>query len=193
MLYICCGYHAHVAPHAVCVPLSLVSLQATPSPKPNRRVRCFHSPHPIIPLPTRQAWRGGFIAGILRYLFVLATGARELPPSPIGPAGRWLAKVAALASVAALALSIGSVDGTADDTAVTLTTGQRVWAGAAGAPSVLPCAVGVAVLCASFSVDFYQIWIVLPREAAVAAATTAATTTVITTTASTATLVAVTS
>lgn len=142
-------------------------LNSCPSPPP---------PRFTLNTPCRQAWYGGFVAGILRYLFVLATGARELPPSPIGPAGRWLAKVAALASVAALILSIGGVDATADDTtgaaaAGVTTAGRGVWAGAAaGAPSALPCAVGVAVLCASFSIDFYQIWVVLPREASAAAA-----------------------
>lgn len=107
-----------------------------------------------------QAWYGGFVAGILRYVFVLATGARELPPSPIGPAGRWFAKVAALASVAALAFSIGS-----GGEGVPRHTGGEARAGGPGGASPFLCAAGVAVLCASFSVDFYQIWVILPREA----------------------------
>lgn len=121
------------------------------------------------PLPS-QAWFGGFIAGVLRYLFVLATGARELPPSPIGPAGRWFAKVAALASVAALAASVGN------GTVVDMAAGRRKdgeWMhGSDGAEGSSPflCAAGVAVLCASFSVDFFQIWVLLPREAAAAQA-----------------------
>eukprot|EP00903_Cladosiphon_okamuranus_P007058 g6861.t1 len=102
---------------------------------------------------SRKAWFGGFIAGVLRYLFVLATGARELPPSPIGPAGRWFAKWAALASVAALSASVGNG---ADDSSPFL------------------CAAGVAVLCVSFSVDFFQIWVLLPWEAAAKAAAEAA-------------------
>lgn len=175
----------------LCLSMSYVYVsapQASPSPTLNRRdARAAQCPTPAPPAPTarytpntpyRQAWYGGFIAGLLRYLFAIATGARELPPSPIGPAGRWLAKVAALASVAALALSIGGVHGTADDVtgaAAIVATGRGVWAGAtAGAPSALPCAVGVAVLCASFSIDFYQIWVVLPREAVATAAAAAA-------------------
>ena len=102
---------------------------------------------------------------------MLATGARELPPSPIGPAGRWFAKWAALASVAALAASVGNG---------TVASGGREdgeWVGGGGGgggpaegSSPFLCAAGVAVLCASFSVDFFQIWVLLPREAAAAAA-----------------------
>lgn len=105
---------------------------------------------------------------------MLATGARELPPSPIGPAGRWLAKVAALASVGALALSIGYAndaagdDGGGDAHGGTTAIGGWTRMGGFGSSAFL-CAAGVAVLCASFSVDFYQIWVVLPREAAAAA------------------------
>lgn len=129
-----------------------------------------------------QAWRGGFIAGVLRYLFVLATDARELPPSPIGPAGRWVAKIAALASVAALAASVGNSTvgngggGGDTDTAVfDETGGEGGWArGGAEGSSPLLCAAGVAVLCASFSIDFFQIWVLLPREEAAAAAAAAA-------------------
>lgn len=124
-----------------------------------------------------QAWFGGFIAGVLRYLFVLATGARELPPSPIGPAGRWFAKVAALASVAALAVSVGN--GTAAVVVDTAAGGREVgpWVrdgGGAEGSSPFLCAAGVAVLCASFSVDFFQVWVLLPREAAAAKAAAAA-------------------
>ncbi|CAB1119127.1 unnamed protein product [Ectocarpus sp. CCAP 1310/34] len=135
---------------------------------------------------SRKAWRGGVIAGVLRYLFVLATGARELPPSPIGPAGRWVAKMAALASVAALAASVGNGavrnggggggGGGDADTAVFEGTGAEGWwvRGGAEGSSPLLCAVGVAVLCASFSIDFFQIWVLLPREEAAAAAAAAA-------------------
>ncbi|CAM9321298.1 unnamed protein product, partial [Ectocarpus sp. 6 AP-2014] len=131
---------------------------------------------------SRKAWRGGFIAGVLRYLFVLATDARELPPSPIGPAGRWVAKIAALASVAALAASVGNGavrnggGGGDADTAVFEGTGGGGWwvRGGAEGSSPLLCAVGVAVLCASFSIDFFQIWVLLPREEAAAAAAAAA-------------------
>lgn len=110
-----------------------------------------------------QAWSGGVIAGVLRYLFVLATAARELPPSPIGPAGRWLAKVAALVSVIALAFSVGG-EGT---NAITNNTSAAEWLVDRGVsyPTLL-CFTGVAILCASFSVDFYQIWVILPREEA---------------------------
>ena len=40
------------------------------------------------------------------------------------------------------------------------------WSVGGGGTSSSPllCFAGVAVLCASFSVDFYQIWFVLPRE-----------------------------
>lgn len=129
-----------------------------------------------------QAWRGGFIAGVLRYLFVLATDARELPPSPIGPAGRWVAKIAALASVAALAASVGNGavrnaggGGDADTAVFEGTGGEGCWVrGGAEGSSPLLCAVGVTVLCASFSIDFFQIWVLLPREEAAAAAAAAA-------------------
>lgn len=141
------------------------------------------APAPPHPVPSRpQAWFGGFIAGVLRYLFVLATGARELPPSPIGPAGRWFAKWAALASVAALAASVGNgtVAGTAAAAAGGRTEEGSDWArghgsGGGGAEGSSPflCAAGVAVLCASFSVDFFQIWVLLPREAATKAAAVA--------------------
>lgn len=73
-----------------------------------------------------------------------------------------LAKVAALVSVATLALSIGGI-GTVDGP--TAHSGGEGWEGL----SLTLCAAGVAVLCASFSVDFYQIWVVVPREAAAAA------------------------
>lgn len=69
--------------------------------------------------------------------------------------------MAALASVVALALSIvggGAVDGSSE-----------LAARGVGAPRYL-CVAGVAVLCASFSVDFYHIWVVLPRQAAALAA-----------------------
>lgn len=90
---------------------------------------------------------------------MLATAARELPPSPIGPAGRWLAKVAALISVIALALSV-SGEGT---NAIANTE----WSGERGVSyTTMLCFTGVAILCASFSVDFYQIWVILPREEA---------------------------
>lgn len=117
-----------------------------------------------------QAWYGGSIAGILRYVFVLATGARALPPSPIGPAGRWLAKYAALASVVALILSIGTGGAHEHDGAPAEVTGSGGgWMGKGGwGPSPFLCGAGVAVLCASFSVDFYQILFVVPRQAAVA-------------------------
>lgn len=142
-----------------------------------------HPPSPLTlsrssrPIPS-QAWFGGFVAGVLRYLFVLATGARELPPSPIGPAGRWFAKWAALASVAALAASVGNGKGVADAAGGE----EGEWAlggggGAAKGSSPLLCAAGVAVLCASFSVDFFQIWVLLPREAAAAARAAAVTST----------------
>lgn len=127
-------------------------------------------------LKPSQAWFGGFIAGALRYLYVLATGARDLPPSPIGPAGRLVAKVAALASVGALAASIGN--GTAvnrgiDGSGVSAGGSEEgVWMmhGAAEGSSPFLCAAGVAVLCASFSIDFFQVWVLLPREAAAAEA-----------------------
>ncbi|CAM9709463.1 unnamed protein product [Ectocarpus fasciculatus] len=133
---------------------------------------------------SRKAWRGGFVAGVLRYLFVLATDARELPPSPIGPAGRWVAKIAALASVAALAASVGNGTlsnggggggGDADTAVFEGTGGEGGWVrGGAEGSSPLLCAAGVAVLCASFSIDFFQIWVLLPREEAAAAAAAAA-------------------
>ncbi|CAM9645233.1 unnamed protein product, partial [Hapterophycus canaliculatus] len=132
---------------------------------------------------SRKAWSGGFIAGVLRYLFVLATGARELPPSPIGPAGRWFAKVAALASVVALAASIGNCTSTDSDpeydgcggsgsrgghatSSVWQGWGEGWTQGGMDGSSPFLCAAGVAVLCASFSVDFFQIWVLLPRAAA---------------------------
>ncbi|CAM9352496.1 unnamed protein product, partial [Discosporangium mesarthrocarpum] len=82
---------------------------------------------------SHKVWQGGFIAGVLRYVFVLATGARELPPSPIGGPGRFLAKYLALFTIAAL------------------------WAGIASGSELL-CQAGVLVLCLSFSVDFYQVF-----------------------------------
>lgn len=130
-----------------------------------------------VPSLQSQAWPGGFIAGVLRYLFVLATGARELPPSPIGPAGRWVAKIAALVSVVALAASLGNGAATDGDQEYHGDASASIWRNLEGAgmqqggtegSSPLLCAVGVAVLCASFSVDFFQIWILLPRAAAAA-------------------------
>lgn len=104
---------------------------------------------------------------------MLATGARELPPSPIGPAGRWFAKWAALASVAALAASVGNGTVAGTEAAGGREDGECVGGGGGGpaeGSSPFLCAAGVAVLCASFSVDFFQIWVLLPREAAAAAA-----------------------
>lgn len=158
--------------------MSAVTTRGRPSPS-------FRATFARLPFPP-QAWRGGFIAGVLRYLFVLATGARELPPSPIGPAGRWFAKVAALTSVFALAASIGvgntsAVDGGghyvpgggggsggAELNATVWRDWRAGWTQAGGTEGSSPllCAAGVAVLCASFSVDFFQIWVLLPREAA---------------------------
>lgn len=46
--------------------------------------------------------------------------------------------------------------------------------GAAEGSSPFLCAAGVAVLCVSFSIDFFQIWVLLPREAAAAEAKAAA-------------------
>lgn len=109
---------------------------------------------------------------------MLATGARELPPSPIGPAGRLFAKVAALASVAALVLSIGADTGRVGgvDAGAGSVLAEEVEVARQGSfssfflsPSPLLCIAGVAVLCVSFSVDFYQIWVILPREEAAAA------------------------
>lgn len=142
-----------------------------------------------------QAWCGGITAGILRYLFVLATGARELPPSLIGPAGRLFAKIAALASVAALALSIGTGEGGgsrdddvsgSNDILDTTEGGSKVVQPAKLAqqggtfssfftsPSPMLCVAGVFILYVSFSVDFYQLWVVLPRGKAAEAAAEAA-------------------
>lgn len=94
---------------------------------------------------------------------MLATAARELPPSPIGPAGRWLAKIAALVSVIALALSVYG-EGV---NAIPSTESTSEWSVEQGVSyKTLLCFTGVAILCVSFSVDFYQILVLLPLEEA---------------------------
>lgn len=108
---------------------------------------------------------------MFRYLFVLATGARELPLSPIGSTGRLFAKVAALASVAALALtgtgrSGGIGAGVGSVLAEVEVARQGLFSALLCSPSPFLCMAGVAVLRASYSVDFCQIGVVLPPEKA---------------------------